>query len=635
MTRLKIYSKPRGAGDQTSGGRGKLLRATTDLTRVQVLVRETLQNSWDAKLIDWIPAYGIHVHKPATEARAALTADVFTELPESLKSLSQSLNDPDMHVLEIYDRGTSGLDGPVRAEEAAPEGAPNNFNSFVFDIGTTKDDSSSGGTFGFGKTATFEVSHPHSVVYWSVCELESGSLEHRLIACSLHDPYDEKGSRFTGAHWWGDPKVDEIVPLRGDAARELGERLFETGFGEDETGTSILVIDPEVTVHSSEEGAAERVPVRTVEQREVLLGEITESLARDAWPKVITAGEDDPPMIIQIFVESDEIEISNDIRRNYAHYASSLTVIREALGQLSGDVERPALPILKQAEYPITLRPRQQDKHSRTAYFGDRNDNSVGYLHLMQAVSDDQARSSNAPKNRLCLMRSTAELVVSYEKIVETEINHVQWTGVFKPTPECDHHFASSEPPTHDSWTPNTADSEVSTYVVRQAMEAVKRRTRQFLDTVRAEPNAEKRSVRDVSNALSGFMPLQSREDSGDDSRSETSRTGARRKRVTHTPRVHVTDYYPAADGLTYVLSFRTSAESDRNLLLSAKPTARTADGRMTLEPEEYILRWTGQVASSDSGSSATYKSGATGELQITTKSQIAIELAFDVEEQS
>src|SRR5699024_325745 len=78
----------------------------------------------------------------------------------------------------------------------------------------------------------------------------------------------------------------------------------------------------------------------------------------------------------------------------------------------------------------------------------------------------------------------------------------LQWTGVFKPTPECDHHFASSEPPTHDAWTPNTAESEISNYVVRRTLEQVRRKTRDFLDAQQGEIKATNRSVRDVSAAL-------------------------------------------------------------------------------------------------------------------------------------
>lgn len=227
---LKRYSKRRTAGDQTSGGRGKLLRPSTDLSRIELVVRETLQNSWDAADDDWYPAYGVSVHEVSAQTKTVLKDMIFTELPESLSLLADSLNATGLHAIEIYDRGTTGLDGPYRASDVAELGEPNNFNSFVFDIGTTKDSSSSGGTFGFGKTATFEISRAHSVVYWTRCRTKTGSLEHRLIAASLHEPYAEDGARYTGAHWWGDPEDSEIVPLRGGCRRKSWRSHFRHPF---------------------------------------------------------------------------------------------------------------------------------------------------------------------------------------------------------------------------------------------------------------------------------------------------------------------------------------------------------------------------------------------------------------------
>ncbi|MGW9827362.1 hypothetical protein ACUXNS_002386 [Brevibacterium pityocampae] len=629
MTQLNIYSKPRGAGDQTSGGRGKLLRATSDLTRVQVLIRETLQNSWDAALDDWVPAYGIHVHQPSLEVRAALSNDVFTGLPDSLQLLASSLSDPEMHVIEIYDRGTTGLDGPVRAGEAAPEGEPNNFNSFVFDIGTTKTDSASGGTFGFGKTATFEVSRAHSVVYWSVCRTAVGDLEHRIIACSLHDAYDQRGTRFTGAHWWGDPNADEIVPLRGPAAQALGERLFKTWFGEDETGTSILVIDPEVTVTTADDAAAQRIPVRTDEQRRAIVDEIVDSLARDAWPKFISTGDEHPPMLVAVFSGDEELDIDTSTQAEYQNYASSLTAIRTELEQLVGPVERPQLPVLKEQSFDITLRPRQTFGAARQEFFGGRPDNLVGILHLMLTV-DDGAPEARAPRNQLCMMRSQAELVVKYDPLIEIDLGQLQWTGVFKPTPECDRHFASSEPPTHDSWTPNMAESEVSTYVVRRTLEAIKRKTREFLEGQRVAPKASERSVRDVSTALSSFVPAGVAPDREEVESSRGSSRSKGRRRAAAEPRVLVTDYYPPRDDHTFHLEFQVEGNGEKEIMLTARPSARTSDGRMTLEADEYTLEWEGQMPLSDKEGAAAFLDGARGSLRITTRTEMAIDLELD-----
>ncbi|SMY11417.1 hypothetical protein [Brevibacterium jeotgali] len=643
MTRLKIYSKPRGAGDQTSGGRGKLLRSASDLTRVQVLVRETLQNSWDAKLDEWVPAYGVYVRKPSAEAKRTLAEDVFTEVPPSLEVLRTSLAHPETRVMEIYDRGTTGLDGPVHAGEATDPGAPNNFNSFVFDIGTTKSDGSAGGTFGFGKTATFEVSHAHSVVYCSVCKNDEGQVEHRLIASALHDPYDEDGARFTGAHWWGDPNHDEIVPLRGDEARAIGERLFQTSFSDEdeETGTSILVIDPEVRVSLRDESATERVQVHDEVLEDLLVDEVVKSLAENAWPKAISTGGEFPPMIFHVYKRDEEIEVAEIIREGFDRYAASLTEVREQLSQLEGDAPPRSLQILKEKLEPITLRPARSFTESRETFFGDRRDNVAGYLHLMITLDESTGckpgdrRALSAPKNRLCLMRSGPELVVYYYPVVDVELPGLQWTGVFKPTPECDHHFASSEPPTHDTWTPNTADTEVSAYMVRRTLDAIKKKTRTFLEVQKVEQSAESRSVRDVANALRGFVPL-GRQEPGPE-RETSGRKPSRRRTAAASarPRVEVIDYHAAPDGHGFTVQFHLEASTDAQYVVRAKPAAQTADGSMLLEDREYSVTWSGADPSRPRHREAVYRGGAQGELKINTLSAIALDLAIDLEEAS
>lgn len=639
---MKLYSKPRGAGDQTSGGRGKLLRATTNLTRVQVLVRETLQNSWDAAdLDDWVPAYGVHVHRPSGAARRALTDRVFAELPPSLEILAKSLEDPNMHVMEIYDRGTTGLNGPVRAGEAALPYEPNNFNSFVFDIGTTKSDGLSGGTFGFGKTATFEVSHAHSVVYWSVCATPSGDLEHRLIACTLHEPYDQGGARFTGAHWWGDPDWEEIVPLRGEAAQELGEALFKTPFGDDETGTSILVIDPEVTDTKGPDAevVAERRPVRSDADADLLVDEVVAALADNAWAKAVSAGGDYPPMLFEIFRRDEQLEVAEKIRAKFNRYATSLTSIRGELEQLEGAVEESnEVQVLKNSgPIPIVLRPKRAFNEPHSAFFGTRSDSVSGYLHLMLTVDStsgalaDGRKPNDAPANRLCYMRSKAEFVVDYDSVTDVELDGMQWSGVFKPTPECDHHFASSEPPTHDAWTPNAADTEVSGYVVRRTLEQVRRKTREFLEAQRVELKRSNRSVRDVSTALRSFMPVRE-PDAVDDSDSQSVRSTAGKRRKRARPEISVSDAMPLANARGYRIDFDVKAPTGTDIAVTAIPSARTADGRMNLDRDEFWIEWQGQIEGGRDDHSVVFSGGSRGALLLRTRAEIAIDLNFKAE---
>lgn len=641
VARLKIYSKPRGAGDQTSGGRGKLLRATSNLTRVDVLVRETLQNAWDARVDGWFPAFGVDLHKPSVEAHQALVREVFAQIPASLHVLRESLADPEMRVMEIYDRGTSGLNGPYHANQAAGVDESNNFNSFVFDIGTTKSARGSGGTFGFGKTATFEVSHAHAVVYWSVCADGSGELEHRLIASSLHEPYDEAGARFTGAHWWGAYEGQDIIPLRGDAAQELGEKLFRTHFGDEETGTSILVIDPEVRLGSSDDSAAERVPVRTDEHENLLVDTVVAALAENAWPKATNAGAKYPPMIFHVYKGGEEIEVTERISESYRAFGASLTEVRKRLGQLDGPVQRSTLPVLKEATIDINLMPRYTATETRRDYFGDRADRLAGVLHLMIAADDagptdgqSAANSFEAKKNRLCFMRSTAELVVFYEDFADFDLGQVSWTGVFKPTPECDRHFASAEPPTHDAWSFNTAETEVSSFVVRRSLAAIKRKTREFLEAQQVEHKVSSRSVRDVAAALSSFVPL-GHAPSDEASTPKRSNRARAARATTSEASINVTRHVAEPDGKGYTVHFVVIGPESADFRVTVRPSAQTSEGLMGLGPEECLVEWDRSSSALGDDRSAVFRGGAEGQLRVRTAAIVALELSFEAEEQA
>lgn len=638
LSSLKRYSKPRGAGDQTSGGRGKLLRATSALSRLELLVRETLQNSWDARDEEWTPAYGVRVYRMDPEVKQVLREHVFTDLPDSLADLTACLQSPDVHAIEIYDRGTVGLNGPFRASEVARDGETNNFNSFVFDIGTTKTSGQSGGTFGFGKTASFEVSNAHSVVYWSRCRTQDDDVEHRLIACSLHEEYEESNARFTGAHWWGDPDDDDIVPIRGDEASALGEQIFRTHFGDTdegypETGTSILIIDPVITVGVAD-GLDERVPVRTAELAETLLQQISGALAHSAWPKIVATGPEAPPMIVKLHESWKEWPVVDLILSQYGHFASGLNSVREEQGQLEEgySVTLPAGTVRSQC-YPIVLRPRGAMVSMRSELFGDRDDDTVGHLFLIESATIAKENDGSVPKDALCMMRSKAELVVTYDPIVESENGTLQWHGVFKPTPECDRHFAASEPPTHDRWTPAAAESEASRYVVRRAIDQIRSKTKAFLSENRTNVGVQEQSVRKVALGLRSFVPLGLPPE--DDPTRDSPRRRARRsdgpKKGRGTEAV-IINSVPLPNGRGQVIDVLPTSSNGTPVSLRAEVFAITSDGRLTLEDDELTVSWYSGGRLLETGTDFIAKSGAEIELHLGTRTPTALEISIKTE---
>lgn len=652
---LDRYSKPRGAGDQTSGGRGKLLRPTSDLSRVGIVVRETLQNSWDARDENWDPAYGVRVYQVGETTRTVLRDQVFTDLAPSLNELAVSLNNPNLHAIEIYDRGTTGLNGPYRATEVADEGAPNNFNSFVFDIGTTKSSESSGGTFGFGKTATFEVSRVHSVVYWTRCLNDSGEYEHRLIAATLHEPYAENQLRFTGAHWWGrlvpsisNPALTDIVPIVGEDARRLGEQLFHVAFGDDvddegefhETGTSILILDPVISVKDTDEVEPEddhaplvQVAVRSESHVTELLEQISEALSLNSWPKTVPMDSENSPMLIELHRNEDELNVAERIRNENQIYAHSLVQVRKEQKQQTFDSQLPALAgILDEKTYAIALRPTFKPGMTRADFFGARTDNVVGHLHLSLGLKNSIDADKALRQNALCLMRSGAELVVYYDPIIDFLDDKFEWRGVFKPTPECDKHFSASEPPTHDSWNPRSGtDNEISAYVVSRALNNIRQKTREFLSAHQAPQKESTRSVREVATGLREFVPFGS-EEIPKPGGSGGGKTGKRANAKPQSEQIEVLSGSTLKHAEGQELQVRASSKNGNDVLVRASVSAITPEGRMKLTDDEVEILWLSDGQKVGEGRSIVLTNGAVADVTFKTHVVAALEIDLQTE---
>lgn len=651
---LRRFSKRRGPGDQTSGGLGKLLQS--DLSITELLVRETIQNSWDAKLEDWTPAYGIRIRKTSPECRRLLDEVAFPSRTH-LKPLDESLASPELRVTEVFDRGTCGLNGPIDPGLAARPGEPNNFNSLVFDIGTTTKDDGSGGTFGFGKTAAFEASAAHAVVYWSRCRTVDGTYEHRFIAACLGEAYDSANTRFTGAHWWGDPEsfrsghrdgreTSGIKPLVGEAAQKLGEQLFQLSFGEaedgePETGTSMLIIDPVAVFESdvsiqNDHLVARHRPVRSDEDQRVYAEQVARDIKRNLWPKMISLpGTMDPPMIVQVFEDDTELPINEQAVDEYAAYAYGLQRIRSEQGNTDVAPDVPA-GLLAQDFVTISLRRNrsrwQEGGFTQEDLFGDRDDTVAGHLHLATRLAAPTGGRKELPTNSVCLMRSKAELVVTFDSPTAfMDADMVRWTGVFKPTPECDRHFANCEPPSHDRWTVISSAPPESQYLVRLVLAQIQRKTADFLKTQTEATASETASVRRVASALRGFAPL-GKADYGDVRPGATAASGSSSRNRSGTGSVEleevVSSGVPGDGQLVHTVTFRVG-EKQRTERVRVIPTVRavTLDGPMAFDAEEMTY----QFLPPPGQEPGLYRPGECGTVEIISSGTSRLEIRLEV----
>ncbi|MEU3335183.1 hypothetical protein [Streptomyces sp. NPDC006668] len=429
---------PEGAS-AAEGIRNQLGRPELDL--LTILVRESAQNSWDARLPQsTVPVdYRIDI-RTVGPAHAPAWRDLLSEgAPKSEDfPLRDTLNRSSIPVLAVSDRGTRGLGGPTRADNAV--GPERDFVSFIRNIGEPRDTELGGGTYGFGKGIFYLLSKPGTVLVHSRCRTAQGAYETRLIGCSLWKSYvatDQVGSRrYTGRHWWGDTSGEVVEPLIGEEAEIVAQRLGLQAFGAYETGTTVIVIDPNLDELEPAEAAD-------------YLGE---TIAWHLWPKMISTADKAPAM--RFSVTCDGVHHPVPDPRDTRPLNMFVTAYEVMAGPDGSDLD--------------CLRPKRH----------------LGRLGLVKRIMPplEPSRASRMLDiedlvHHICLMRP-AELVVTYHPGPKPPSTNQGYAGVFRAAEAMDDVYARAEPPTHDAWNPQSLDRPDSTFVLttfRRIGEALER----------------------------------------------------------------------------------------------------------------------------------------------------------------
>lgn len=215
-----------------------LLRALQNdsMIPLDLLVREAVQNSLDAAL------------KPAG-SEVSVDVTIRPHETEVVAGLFESGIDKEVlhrlfpeggRMLEIRDKGTEGLTGPLRLEDVGPGQARGNLLKLVYEVGRTRSDETSGGSWGLGKTCYYRVG-VGLVLYYSRI-LSNERFEERLVACLVESEADEnrlQRNSATGIAWWGGEKGMPLTDSARIAAllRSIGVQPYA---GKD-TGTAIII----------------------------------------------------------------------------------------------------------------------------------------------------------------------------------------------------------------------------------------------------------------------------------------------------------------------------------------------------------------------------------------------------------
>ena len=189
----------------------------------ELFLRETIQNSWDARISGEGPiSFGIHAWTATPDQHAFLRDVILTDPPPQL-GIPAVVNSDSLALLAVSDSGTWGLGGPTRADvdPASVPGGRTDFVDLVRNTGRRASKGLGGGTYGFGKAVLCQASAVSTMVIYSRTTLK-GPQASRLIAMAIgNDEYQEQGVRYTGRHWWGvsgDGIAEPVLGADADAA---------------------------------------------------------------------------------------------------------------------------------------------------------------------------------------------------------------------------------------------------------------------------------------------------------------------------------------------------------------------------------------------------------------------------------
>lgn len=412
----------------------KALGRPDDLSNWELFVRESLQNSWDAR--DQLSAddgvtFAIDYELLDKNSSDILRRSVFGQGTTHVPGLNQALAKECVPLLIVSDSGTTGLRGPTNAVLAA-EG-PSDFNSFIREIGRSASKEVKGGSYGFGKGVFFIAGRSRTILVYTRTIDDNGTPVNRFIAVADDDSYTDAGFNYTGRHWWGertefkDTRDDSISiyaePITGPQADNTA-KLFKMDryFTEERpTGTSIAVVDPAF------EGPSE-----------IHMSQIARALTRWAWPHMVYTPSGEDKLHFMVSHNGSDIQVpdpQNDpiLKEFVSAYKDSLDV----------DLSKPEGFTFRKTTEVSSVR------SNRPA----RGLGRIGIRELTNQSSGSNSIIGNS-MNSIALMRGH-RMVVEYRSGPTDRFGR-QYAAVFTADDDLDGEFALSEPTTHDAWHPST-----------------------------------------------------------------------------------------------------------------------------------------------------------------------------------
>jgi hypothetical protein len=615
---LHRYSEPYAPTGAIAAEGVRNLLGRPRLHPLELLVREAFQNSWDARLPGENVRADVDLDRIDTALARFIRSKVLVDPPPGLP-LEVELQRDDLWLLSFSDRGTRGLGGPLRADDA--RGQPRDFVNFARNIGQPHERTTGAGSFGYGKGAFYMMSAARTIVVHTRCRTEDGRIESRFLGCAIGEHYtDDRGIRHTGRHWWGVINDGIVDPVLDDEADRIADRLGMRSFGGDETGTTIGMIAPQLAVAMEDPDAPD--------EPRVAMTFMAEAVAWNFWPKMIALRGRPPSMAFGVTFQGDRVPVPDP--RTHPR----LSLFTGAMRALTGE---------EAADAGLGGR--------RMEVWCQRPQRRLGHIALRRAPTEPQAALGPLPEaaeamservHHVALMRQS-ELVVRYHRGPPLAAARVGYAGVFESDAELEEVFRRAEPPSHDDWVPAVLEKG-ERRLVNTALKRIREVTLEFAAPPGARrPDSEALPIGQFSAELAALIPRMAGPGSatstaagggrsspaaigGGDRRTvdgagvrgaaRSEQTGARLEIIRHaTPR--------SIDGVVVLeLVFRLS-ESGPDTVLRASPAVMTLDGLAAEhEPpinaeEPRVLRWVDPSGARHSGETCALSGAGDGEWSV------------------
>jgi hypothetical protein len=443
MGLMELYSEPYSAtgGLAAEGVLNQLGRP--DIEPLEVLVRESIQNSWDARRTT-SQSISVEIGRRAlAPSEVAFCREELLVNPPPRLPLGGELHDG-VEIMYFADFGTDGLGGPTRADRT---GQNRDFVDFVRNIGQPPDKDLGGGSFGYGEAAFYIASGARTILVDTLCIRPDGEHERRFMGCALGCNYELEGRPYTGRHWWGRITDGIPEPLTGDAAHAAASGLgLPERRAPSQQGTTVVLLAPSIRVET-EDGGDDSMPF------------IAEALAWNFWPRMI-----DTPGAGRRTMEFRVVDAERQVRIPNPRTHQRLRDFVEAMDRLHEDPGEDGDLLLDRSI--AALRPARR-LGRLTIKKGP-----VAVTELPQRSVPVGARLTADAVHHVALMRN-AELVVRYLPGAVPSVARMGYAGVFKCGIDVDDAFRAAEPPTHDNWVHRAVPAGHDRRYVKIALERI------------------------------------------------------------------------------------------------------------------------------------------------------------------